>query len=609
MIDRPRLVSFICCAILSGSGHASAEHRDTWVEIRSPHFTVISNAGESEGRAAAQQFEQVRTLFSDLYPAQRVDSGKPTVVFAIKNEESFKLFVPDYGQNSKAMRLDGFYRTAYDKNFAIVRADARGPGPLGYRTLYHEYTHAFFRYNYRGLPVWLDEGLAEFYGNTDITSSQASVGLANATQLRLLKANKLLPIDQLVTIDRTSPLYNTREHSGIFYAESWALVHYLTISRDMRDQHLITKYLDALHNTDDPIEAARETFGDLQKLSEKLESYVRRLSFSYVGMPLNSKLSQKEFPSHLLSPADGLLAQADYLLRTSHLPEGLERLHEIEQLASSTPALHSEFGLYHLAKADYANAEKELQLAIAADPNDISAHIDQAFVYLRRDGYTKASTPKIRGELETVIRLNPDFAPAHAFLSIAYAQEPDRDVNKALKAAVRASELEPGSMAYFIDIGKALLAADRISEAKKIANVAQKVATTSGDRATATNFQKQIDAKVSHKADKAAPVEAVVSGTEPGTAESADSLLHAEGQITELLCGHPPEVLLTLTTNSDSLLLHVADVARIAIQEGGGASDAAHSPCSKWKDRHVKLDYRAIASGLTKGDIQAISLE
>lgn len=100
-----------------------------------------------------------------------MDSGKPTFVLAIKNEDSLKLFVPSYGQNSKGMHLGVFCHPSYDKNFAIIRTDVRGTGPLGNHTLYHEYTHAYFRYNFRGLPLWLDEGLAEFYGNTSMESN------------------------------------------------------------------------------------------------------------------------------------------------------------------------------------------------------------------------------------------------------------------------------------------------------------------------------------------------------------------------------------------------------------------------------------------------------
>ena len=298
--SQPSLVVLSPC-LLCVPPRSPAERHETWIEIRSPNFTVLSNAGDFEGRKSALQFEQIRGLFEHLYPKLRVDSGKPTIVFALKNEDSLKLFIPAYGQNSKAMHLGGLYHTSYDRNFAIVRTDVRGTGPLGFRTLYHEYTHAYFRYNFRGLPLWLDEGLAEYYGNTQIDSKDASVGVANESQLRLLKDNKLLPIDQLITIDRTSPLYNTSDHSGIFYAESWALVHYLSISADVREQNLISRYLDVLHATDDPIEAARQTWGDPKKFSEKLDSYIYQSSFQYLRVPLQSTLSEKDFPARTSS--------------------------------------------------------------------------------------------------------------------------------------------------------------------------------------------------------------------------------------------------------------------------------------------------------------------
>jgi tetratricopeptide (TPR) repeat protein len=609
--NRLRPTLFICLALLFGPLRSQAGHHETWIEIKSPHFTVLSNAGESQGRRTALQFEEIRALFQYLYPKLRVDTGKPTIIFAIKNEDSLKLFIPSYGSNSKAAHLGGFYYSSYDKNFAVIRTDVRGTDPIGYRVLYHEYTHVFFHLNFRGLPLWLDEGLAEYYGNTSIESKDAEVGVPSEYQIRYLKGNQLLPIDQLVTIDRTSPLYNTGEHAGIFYAESWGLVHYLIASPDVRGQALIDKYLDALHATDDPIEAGKQTFGDLKKFSEKLDSYIRQFSFLYERVPLQSKLSEKDFTARPLSPAEGALAQADFLLRSNHLPEGLEQLHEVERLDPATPGYHSEFGHYHLLKADYVNAEKELQSAIAANPSDFSAHIDMASLYLRRDGYTNEGTPKIRAELEKVLSLSPDFAPAHAFLSVAYARDPEKDVDKALKAAIRASELDRGSQAYFIDIGRALLAAGRISEAKKIAETAEKVATTTADRNMAANFNKQIDNKANHpqEAASAKSADSEAPAQDTATSASSEGAAHAEGQITELLCGHPPEVLFTLTTGSDSLLLHVADIAKIAIQEGAKTSDATQLPCSKWKDRHAKVDYRAASSGMAKGEVEAISVD
>src|SRR5262249_37866668 len=43
-----------------------------------------------------------------------------------------------------------------------------------------------------------------------------------------------LPVADLVRVDHQSPLYNESARSSIFYAESWALVHYLLLSHDQK---------------------------------------------------------------------------------------------------------------------------------------------------------------------------------------------------------------------------------------------------------------------------------------------------------------------------------------------------------------------------------------
>ena len=54
--------------------------------------------------------------------------------------------------------------------------------------------------------------------------------------LQMLRGKKLLPLATLFEINRTSPYYNEREKSSIFYAESWALIHYLTHGQGGRRQ-------------------------------------------------------------------------------------------------------------------------------------------------------------------------------------------------------------------------------------------------------------------------------------------------------------------------------------------------------------------------------------
>src|SRR5215469_16080285 len=104
-------------ALLATAQVTRAEHHEKWIEIRSPHFTIYSNAGEHDGRRVALDFEEIRAMFEQSFPQLRVDSGgKPTIIYALKNEDSLKLLLPTYGQNKNAMKVAGEYHPTYDKN-------------------------------------------------------------------------------------------------------------------------------------------------------------------------------------------------------------------------------------------------------------------------------------------------------------------------------------------------------------------------------------------------------------------------------------------------------------------------------------------------------------
>jgi tetratricopeptide (TPR) repeat protein len=593
-------------ALLATAQVTRAEHHENWIEIRSPHFTVYSNAGEHDGRRVALEFEEIRAMFEQSFPQLRVDSGgKPTIIYALKNEDSLKLLLPTYGQNKNAMKIAGQYRSTYDKNFAVVRTDVGGGANSPYHVMYHEYAHELFRLNYRGLPLWLDEGLAEYWGFSDIQNQEGEVGRADPGTVRLLQQKQLLPIATLVSVDSTSPLYNTQDHSGIFYAEAWAAVHYLSMSPELRSQNLLNKYLAALQQTDDPIEAASRTFGDLQRFSEQLENYVHLQAFYYQKVKLRSELSEKQFSARPLSPAEGLVHQADYLLHANHLPEAIEVLHQAQGLDPKAPGLHDALGYYHFLKADFDSADKEFALALEANPNDASVYLYRASILYRRNGYRPASTPQIIANLERVLALQPDFAPAQAFLCMAYIATPDQ-MPKAITAAKHALDLEPGNMAYFLDYGRALLANGKQTEAKQIADKAERSATWQRDRAMARSFRKTVSDAAHPAAGGSADGEAASDAL---PSERGAEIASADGKITELICGHPPAVVFTLTTPDEQFLFQAKDISKLDLKDAAGSPQAGLSACSSWKDRKAKVSYRLTPDGPAHGEVEAIAFE
>jgi hypothetical protein len=126
--------------------HATSDPNQGWVEVRTAHFTVATNAGDKEGRRIANQFEQIREMFHTAFAKMRVDPAQPIMILAAKNEATMKLFLPEDWAIKGHLHPAGMYQEGEDKHYVLMRADAEGNNP--FHPLYHEYTHALLHLNF-----------------------------------------------------------------------------------------------------------------------------------------------------------------------------------------------------------------------------------------------------------------------------------------------------------------------------------------------------------------------------------------------------------------------------------------------------------------------------
>src|ERR1700730_14781343 len=259
-----------------------------WIEVRSAHFVVSSNAGDREARRIADQFEQIRSLFHAAFANLRVDPAQPVLILAAKNENTMKMLLPEDWEVKGHVHPAGLYQQGEDKHYVILRLDSEGANP--FHALYHEYTHALMHLNFTVLPLWLDEGLAEFYGNSRLGEKESRVGTIDESHLYILGQNKLLPIETLLNVEQGSPYYNEANQASVFYAESWALVHYLLLDPEARERGLLKNFVAAWNKVGTQIEAAQQAFGDLKHFGQVIEGYSRQTRFR-VGLFKNGQQS------------------------------------------------------------------------------------------------------------------------------------------------------------------------------------------------------------------------------------------------------------------------------------------------------------------------------
>jgi len=179
-----RIPAWLLCFLLVSLSPVWAA--GNWVRVRSPHFTVLSDGTEKQARDIAIGFEQIHAVFTQALPGLRTDSGAETIVIAPKDERTFVQLAP--WQKKQSAQIAGEFHQGWEKDFVVVRLDF----PDETRdTVYHEYIHKLLHLNFTRMPVWLDEGLAEFFGNTLFRSNQILIG-APSPRINFLRGKNTL---------------------------------------------------------------------------------------------------------------------------------------------------------------------------------------------------------------------------------------------------------------------------------------------------------------------------------------------------------------------------------------------------------------------------------
>ena len=227
-----RALLALCAALLlSLLALAEPAQAATWRRLQTAHFTFVGDASEAQIRQVAEQLERFRTVMALALPNLSTVSPVPTVVVVFSSDRAFDPYKPRF--EGRRVEAAGYFQNGEDVNYIAVNADV---GSAVADVVLHEYTHFLIGNTFGIVPVWLNEGLAEFYGT--VVGSKggraAIIGTAPRAHVDLLRQSTFIPLGQLMTIDRASPMYNEGSRRGVFYAEAWALTHYLTLGSPER---------------------------------------------------------------------------------------------------------------------------------------------------------------------------------------------------------------------------------------------------------------------------------------------------------------------------------------------------------------------------------------
>ncbi len=371
-----RLVVWLVLVCTLGVG-AEVAAAPKWTRVISTHFVVVGDASERDVRQVAIRLERFRETVSVILPKASVASPLPTVVIVFDNERSFRPYKPLY--QGKPKDVSGYFQGGPDANYIALNLER---GEDSYPIIFHEFTHLMIRNVMASPPLWLGEGLAEYYSTFVLSSDgkTAQIGKPIGRHVALLREH-FIPLADLLAADHASPLYNDEMRRQLFYAESWAWMHFLLMDGQGHTRELVT-LLEKLAAGMKVEDAFRAAFGsDPASFQSRLLSYVQRSAYQFAQYTLRDRVrDDAEMSVVALSEAGWQAHLGDLLAHTNRLDDAQKRIEAARTLDPSLALPYASLGVVRYRQFRSADAIELWRQAVALEPGGFGSELARQWI-------------------------------------------------------------------------------------------------------------------------------------------------------------------------------------------------------------------------------------
>jgi tetratricopeptide (TPR) repeat protein len=412
------LVVTLCFLLFAPALHPVAA-KDSWTSVHSKNFFLIGNASEKEIKQVAVRLEQFREVFSRLFTKMNFNSPVPTTVVVFKSDSSYRPFKP----NATTV---GYFQSGPDVNYITLTTELHGDQDP-FNVIFHEYTHLLVNNTVGNMPSWFNEGLAEYYSTFSMTDDRKiMLGKPISNHVFLLRENKMLPLRTLFQVDQQSPYYNEREKQSIFYAESWALMHYLILGNNGKYLPQLGKFMESMDANVPMEQAFQQAFETtFEKMEKELRDYIKHDTYPVTSGQFTNKLGfDTEMQGAPISEAEAQAYLGDLLLH-SHRTDAESYLQKALTLDPQLAMANASLGMLRVRQGKIDEARQSLDRAVAANSQNYLIHYYLAYA-LSREGmnesqfvtdYAPETAARIRAELAKAIAERPDYPESYSLLA------------------------------------------------------------------------------------------------------------------------------------------------------------------------------------------------
>jgi Flp pilus assembly protein TadD len=608
---RCALLAFFLASVIQGVAE------DKWIEVRSPNFSVATNAGEKRGREIVLRLEQMRRLFVAFIPREKLNSSAPLQVIAFKSNQELKQVTPLY--QGKPVEVDGIYFRGDAKHYIALDAFSEA----GWRPVLHEYAHHLLNTNYARTPPWFSEGFAEYYSTVRVDKKNYYIGEQPPEHRHLLVSNSLMPVERLFAIEQHSEEYNKQDtRRQLFYAQSRLVIHYIFDGKRIAQA---AEFFDLTTNQNVPIaEAIRRAYGmtprEFDQELQRFASTDRPVAYT---MPVPEGMEQTTYVARKMKLHEAQLLVADLY---AHTPEHEARAeNEYKGIITQEPYFadaHRGLGYIYYRKGDLEAAQKEFRRAADLDSQDPRVYYFIAYFQVQKtDG---VNDPELLVEasqnLDKALKFDPTYAEAYDLKGTVLGRA--RSTGAAIRMIQKALQLEPRNERFQFNLATHYMANRNFDEAtalfekvaksqdSALARMAQQqiaqirdfrenplaqLASESADKYTAPQWRRKPGTVDDNEAEA---LEQAQTGNTPDPPDPR-KVRYAKGVLLESDCRASGRVVLEFRTGKRQIRLMAPDAAKILV------IGADQFECG-WKNKRASVNYRE--NSPNEGDLISIEV-
>ncbi len=645
---RSALILLFCL----GPTHALAADSG-WIEVRSPHFAVVTDAGEKRGHEVAFRLEQMQLVFAGFLLKQELTRPVPLTVYAFRSDKDYSALAPR--QAAGQVPSAAFLLQGEDRDFLVLNLAMTEP----WRAIAHDLAHRFLEGNYPTTTSWFDEGLAEYFSSIQLDNKRVSIGgdpeLLPEMQTDLfqhvdhptdppkpltdfLLAPIWISMTDLLTMHRNGP---EGTHRTIFYAQSWMTIHYLLAQKKMTETGA---FFDLLQNQKVPVEQALlQAYGMSSKQFEQaVKDYFKAQKELFAARDQartsTGQLDVLTIPQPIEYPSPLDVDAAQYSITRLAEPEGTVVLAELKsrlpehrrdaqadiegmmQALPETALEHRALGWIAMETKQWDRALEEFAKAVEMNPKESWSRYYLAVTKFRE---SQARNLPVKGlanallDLRATLDWYPDFAEAHNLLGMGRVE--GGGISSAILAEQEAIRLNPRHEQYQLNLAKIFIEAKKFDAARALL---EHLKLSADSQIAAVAKQQVKDLEITQKygisperermqaqaaAEQAARETAQQAKDEAENQRPVEAapdkrpIVFAKGRIVSVNCSQDPEAVVTFATGNRTLKLRTPDHAKVIVVGQDKFS-------CRWEGVRAQANYK-VGTKAGEGDLVTIEVQ